>query len=160
MPSQEVSNRSCTTQCTATVYEKRILIGGHYQWIPKGLIEVLTERGCYNRTRKLEDMWKEITTHPDFKNEKMVLERFINNRGHAFLFIPKYHCQLNAIELCWSQAKRYTRAYCNYSITGLRRNIPSIQFQSKIFKTIFVKLDSTCMGTFWDTRLVLSLNSW
>lgn len=104
--------------------KKRILVGGHYQWIPKGLIEVLTERGCYNRTMKLEDMRKEIATHPDFKNEKTVLERFINNRGHAFLFIPKYHCELNAIERCWSQAKRYTRAYCNYSITGLRRNIP------------------------------------
>ena len=41
-----------------------------------------------------------------------------------FLFIPKYHCELNPIERCWSQAKRYTRAHCNYCITGLRQNIP------------------------------------
>ena len=27
-------------------------------------------------------------------------------------------------ERCWAQAKRRTRAYCNYNITGLRRNIP------------------------------------
>ena len=75
--------------------KKRILVGGHYQWIPKGLIEVLTERGCYNRTMKLEDMRKKLRL---IKNEKTVLERFINNRGHAFLFIPKYHCELNAID--------------------------------------------------------------
>ena len=125
MPSQEASNHLCTTQCTMespSLWKK--LVGGHYQWIPKGLIEVLNERGCYKSTMKLEDMRKEIATHPDFKNEKTILERFINGRGHAFLFIPKYHCELNAIERCWSQAKRYTQAYCNYSITGLRRNIP------------------------------------
>ena len=25
-----------------------------------------------------------------------------------------YHCEVNPIERCWFQAKRYTRAYCNY----------------------------------------------
>ena len=30
---------------------------------------------------------------------------------------------MNPIERCWAQAKRYTRAYCNYNITGLRQNI-------------------------------------
>ena len=38
--------------------------------------------------------------------------------------LPKYHCELNPVERCWAQAKRHTRAYCNYNITGLRRNIP------------------------------------
>ena len=31
--------------------------------------------------------------------------------------------KLNPIERCWAQWKRYTRAYCNYNITSLRRNI-------------------------------------
>ena len=30
---------------------------------------------------------------------------------------------MNPIERCWSQAKHYTRAYCNYNIVGLRRNV-------------------------------------
>ena len=81
---------------------KHILVGGHYQWIPKELIQVLKERGCYRSTMKLEDMRHEIATHPDFKNEKTILEHFINSRGHAFIFIPKYHCKVNAIEHCWS----------------------------------------------------------
>ena len=66
-------------------------VSEHYQWIPKGLIEVLTEAGCYKRTMKLEDMQEIATvTHT-------ILKRFINNHGHAFLFIPKYHCELKFI---------------------------------------------------------------
>ena len=41
-----------------------------------------------------------------------------------YAVFPKFHCELNPIERCWSQSKRYTRAYCNCSITGLRKNIP------------------------------------
>ena len=33
--------------------------------------------------------------------------------------------QLDLIEHCWSQAKRYTRAYCNYMITALQKTIPA-----------------------------------
>ena len=35
-----------------------------------------------------------------------------------------FHCELNPIKRCWAQAKRYTRAYSNYTIAGLRRNVP------------------------------------
>jgi hypothetical protein len=35
-----------------------------------------------------------------------------------------FHCELNPIECCRSQANWYTRAYCNYCITGLTRSIP------------------------------------
>ena len=113
-----------SVQRKATLYEKtypswwalsmdskRIDWGAHW----KRLLQQDNETGGYA---------EKIATHPDFKNEKTVLEHFINNRGHAFLFIPKYHRELNAIDCCWSQAKRYMRAYCNYSITGLRWNIP------------------------------------
>ncbi len=31
--------------------------------------------------------------------------------------------ELNPIERVWAQAKRYTKAYCNYSIHSLRKNI-------------------------------------
>ena len=72
---------------------------------------------------KLEEMRAEIALHPDFKNEKTKLEHFIHDHGHAFLLLPKYHCELNPIERRWAQSKWHTHAYCNYSITGLRRNI-------------------------------------
>ena len=53
---------------------------GKVQWmvlsleVPKGLIQVLRERGCYRKKMKLEDMRKEISTHSDFQNEKTNLE--------------------------------------------------------------------------------------
>ena len=84
--------------------------------IPKGLIQVLKERRKYQVGIKLEDMRKEIATHQDFAEEK--------TRSSKGMFLPKFHCELNPIERCWAQAKRYTKAHCNYSIEGLRRNIP------------------------------------
>ena len=65
-----------------------------------------------------------ISKFPDFAGEKCQLEHILNNRGHVCIFIPKFHCELNPIERCWSQSKRYTRAYCNYTIMGLRKTIP------------------------------------
>ena len=62
--------------------------------------------------------------HPDFLDEKTKLEQLLNSRGHICYFIPKFHCELNPIERAWAQAKRTTRAYCNYSIVVLRKNIP------------------------------------
>ena len=100
---------------------RQVTVHGHPLRNAKGLIEVLIERGFYNLKMKLEVVLKEIASHPDFMNEKTQLEHHINSCGYAFFFILKYHCELNPIEHCWSQAKRHTRAYCNYRITGLRK---------------------------------------
>ena len=92
--------------------------------VPKGLILVLKERGIDTRNMKVDDMRKELACHSDFHNEKTKIEHTLNRRGHACILLPKFHCELNPIERCWAQAKRYTRAYSNYTIAGLRRNVP------------------------------------
>ena len=38
--------------------------------------------------------------------------------------LPKFHCELNPIECVWAQAKRYSKAYCKYSIKSLRNVSP------------------------------------
>ena len=73
---------------------------------------------------KLEDMRKELASHPDFRDEKTKIKHELNRRGHVCILLPKFHCKLNPIERCWAQAKRYTRAYSNYTIAGLRKNVP------------------------------------
>lgn len=61
----------------------------------------------------------------DFKNEKPQLQTKIEDRGHLCLFLPKFHCELNPIEMVWEQAKR-----CESCITG---NIALIAYPTKIF---------------------------
>lgn len=92
--------------------------------VPKRLIQLLKERNKYHPKMNLEDMKREISSHPDFKEEKTKIEHFLNSKGYACIFLPKFHCELNPIEHCWSQAKQYTRAHCKYNIAGLCRNVP------------------------------------
>lgn len=92
--------------------------------IPKGIVQVLKERGVSTKGMKLDDMRKELASHTDFREEKTKIEHYLNGRGHACIMLPKFHCEFNPIERCWAQAKRYSRAYCNYSIVGLRKVVP------------------------------------
>lgn len=68
--------------------------------IAKGCIQVLKERGKYHPSTKLEDMRQELVSHPDFKEEKTKIEHFLNGKGYACIFLPKFHCELNPIERC------------------------------------------------------------
>ena len=108
-----------TTYMTKTVHNRT---GGRVR-IPRGMIDVLKQSGQYHSKMKVNDMRSELSKHPDFINEKNEIEYFLHEHGHACLFIPKFYCEVNPIERCWAQAKRYTRAYCNYNIVGLRRNV-------------------------------------
>ena len=69
------------------------------------------------------DMRKTLGDMHDFKYEKTKVEHLINSRGYRAIFIPKFHCELNPIEACWGQAKRYTRSHCDYSFPGLERTV-------------------------------------
>jgi hypothetical protein len=49
----------------------------------------------------------------------------LESYGHRVLFYPKFHCELNHIEYFWCHAKRYARENCDYTIAGLRDNVPN-----------------------------------
>ena len=100
--------------------------------IPKGMRQILEERGVNTRGMKAEQMREVLGSHPDFKNEKSSIERFLlEERKHIVYMLPKYHCELNPIERVWAQAKRYTKAYCKYSIVSLRKTItPALESAS------------------------------
>lgn len=40
-------------------------------------------------------------------NRSFVVDQLIEQAGHEVLRLPPYHCQFNAIEMVWSQTKRY-----------------------------------------------------
>jgi hypothetical protein len=51
-------------------------------------------------------MRRVLSLQPDFVMEKPLLQVIIEKAGHKCLFLPKFHCELNPIEMVWGQAKR------------------------------------------------------
>ncbi|POW15576.1 hypothetical protein PSHT_06968 [Puccinia striiformis] len=50
--------------------------------------------------------WSKIlASQSDFQAEKPLLQMIIEEAGHQCLFLPKFHCELNPIELLWSYIK-------------------------------------------------------
>lgn len=62
-----------------------------------------------------------LSEHEDFKNAKPRVIKFMESKGYTALFLPKFHPELNPIEWVWGQAKRYSKAHCNYSLPSLRK---------------------------------------
>lgn len=55
---------------------------------------------CYRRI---------LFNQPDFQSQKPAIVEYIESRGHHAIFYPKFHCELNFIEQCWCEAKRFYR---------------------------------------------------
>ena len=68
-------------------------------------------------------MVKELSSHEDFATEPSLVEKIASDAGHFATFVPKFHCECNAIEQLWAEAKRETRRRCNYSITALQSHV-------------------------------------
>ena len=62
-----------------------------------------------------------LSLQPDFLAQKPLIREVIENRGHKVIFYPKFHCELNFIEMFWGAAKRYTRNNCDYSFKALEK---------------------------------------
>lgn len=90
---------------------------------PKGMRQVLTERGVDTRRMKADDLRRVLGEMSDFKYEKTKVEHMVSNRGYRAIFIPRFHCELNPIEACWGHAKRYSRSHCDYSFPGLEKTV-------------------------------------
>jgi len=57
-------------------------------------------------------------------NQKPLIQEIIESRGHRVIFYPKFHCEINFIELFWGAAKRYTRENCDYTFKSLEKTVP------------------------------------
>lgn len=90
----------------------------------RGAEAVCRERGLHQEGMKLPQMIAILSQQPDFKSQKTIVEELAESCGHAVLFLPKYHCELNFIEMVWAAAKRKTRELCDYTFNGLKKNMP------------------------------------
>jgi hypothetical protein len=50
-------------------------------------------------------MYRVLTLQEDFATKKPMLQHYIEGRGHKCMFLPKFHCELNPIEMLWGYAK-------------------------------------------------------
>jgi hypothetical protein len=51
-------------------------------------------------------MQRVLSQQEDFLKEKPLLQLIIEKAGHKCLFLPKFHCELNPIEMVWGMAKQ------------------------------------------------------
>ena len=56
-----------------------------------------------------EDLWccmyHVLALQEDFQSERPLIQTIIEKAGHVCLFLPRFHCELNAIEMLWGYAK-------------------------------------------------------
>lgn len=86
---------------------------------PKGIKLVLEERGLWNDSLRLNTAKELLGSQPDFLAQKSRVEDAIEARGHVVLFLPKFHCEFNFIEMYWGALKYYCREHCDYSFANL-----------------------------------------
>ncbi len=46
-----------------------------------------------------------LVLQEDFRSEKPLIQSIIENAGHVCLFLPRFHCELNPIEMLWGYGK-------------------------------------------------------
>ena len=73
--------------------------------------------------------WYVLSQEPDFLAQRPWLQEEVEEMGFSIHFYPKYHCELNFIEMLWGWIKSYHRRHCTYSFKdldskdGLRKTI-------------------------------------
>jgi hypothetical protein len=68
-----------------------------------------------------------LSEQPDFKNQKEWLREVIEDYfGYSIIFFPKFHCELNYIEMVWGYLKRKLRSECKFSFEHLQQRVPEI----------------------------------
>ena len=57
--------------------------------------------------------------------QKEWLEEIVEGHGFKIIFYPKYHCELNYIELVWGWTKCHHRRTCTYNYQDLKAELPN-----------------------------------
>lgn len=88
--------------------------------VPKGMKQILEERGINTSSMVAADMRVVLANHEDFRTEKTLVKHYLHEKGLKGVLLPKFHCELNPVERVWGQAKVYTRAYTNFTLAHFR----------------------------------------
>jgi hypothetical protein len=67
-----------------------------------------------------------LSQEPDFMEQEEWLSEEVKAAGHKIIFFPKYHCELNFIEMIWGWLKSYFRRNCQYNYNSLKNSLPVV----------------------------------
>jgi hypothetical protein len=67
---------------------------------------------------------RRVANEPDFLAQREWLREVVEDKGHCVLYFPKFHCELNYIEMVWAYVKARLRRICVFSIHALRESLP------------------------------------
>ena len=80
-------------------------------WI--GFTDKCCARGCLRR-------------QPDFLEQREWLTEVCEENGLRCLFFPKYHCELNYIEVVWAFIRHRLRRDCDFNYNGMKRRMEEL----------------------------------
>ncbi len=89
----------------------------------KGVKSVLQERGLWHNGLKLDTARKVLAQQKAFLQQKSIVEELVGEYDHHAMFLPKFHCEFNFIEIYWGALKYYCRSNCDYSFAALRLTV-------------------------------------
>lgn len=67
-----------------------------------------------------------VSCQKDFLTEKPLLQIVIESAGHKCYFLPKFHCELNPIEMYWGWAKIRLRALADGTFPTAKKLVPEL----------------------------------
>ncbi|EJD53834.1 hypothetical protein AURDEDRAFT_21050, partial [Auricularia subglabra TFB-10046 SS5] len=65
-----------------------------------------------------------LSQQKDFREEKPKIQKYIEARGHFCAFLPKFHCELNPIELMWANGKQKFRDEADGTFETAKKLVP------------------------------------
>ena len=124
---------------------------------PKGMQRILQERGF--NVQKLRAkcspvcpienkdccMAHLLSQQDDFKNQASMIEVLIREAGHECIFLPKFHCELNPIEMVIFSmySESIAMLTTTYFSTGVGVNIVTVKLTRRPFKMQKMQQSST-----------------
>lgn len=68
--------------------------------------------------------WYVLSQEADFQEQSEWLAETVREQGCEIIFYPKFHCELNYIEMIWGWIKAYHRKMCTYNYNDLKNSLP------------------------------------
>ena len=110
--------------CRVTQSLQYAIQPGQPKAVCKGIKTILTERGLWTNDMNLTSARVCLASQPDFLAQGEWLREAVEGAEHHIIFYPKYHCELNWIEMVWAHLKAHLRRHCTYSFKDLESKLP------------------------------------